>query len=153
MISFRYTDLIAVANDRPDGYLDAVLSKATRNGDFVFMEPADYLDVQKNFPKLLSKEVLDSFGQPHPAQRVPTWDEMISNFANATISWAKSGFKLASKECLEKRKQLCVACEQWDRNKFLGSGGCNACGCSTAKLYMATSTCPIGKWAEDVRKD
>jgi hypothetical protein len=163
MISFLYADLLDVAKERPDGYVDAVLAKASRNGDHVIMDERDYAGIQRSHPKQVSKAFLDSFTEAavataptrelsEKARRLPTWDDMISNLATAAVQWAKSGFKLASADSLGARKRICCgtegkpACDFWDQSKYFGSGGCLKCGCSTAKLYLATSECPIGKW-------
>jgi hypothetical protein len=70
--------------------------------------------------------------------------------AKAAISfnnWAMSGFKLATKDTFELRKEICKSCEFWDNSSFNNTGKCNKCGCSTwAKLRLNTERCPIGKW-------
>lgn len=72
---------------------------------------------------------------------------MAAEIARAAARWAASGFPLASPEALADRLEVCRACELWDAQGFRGTGRCLRCGCSTqAKLRMATSKCPAGKW-------
>lgn len=72
--------------------------------------------------------------------------ELLKHFTNATIRFAKSGFKLVDSETLSARKAICGKCEFWDSASFLGRGKCRKCGCSSAKLRLASEKCPIGKW-------
>ena len=72
--------------------------------------------------------------------------ELLKHFTNATIRFAKSGFKIAGIETLSARKAICDKCEFWDSTAFFGRGKCRKCGCSSAKLRLASEKCPIGKW-------
>jgi hypothetical protein len=71
----------------------------------------------------------------------------IKSLTADAARWASSGLKLSSQQLLEERYSICAACPEWDQSGFFGTGRCQKCGCSTsAKLRMATSTCPLGKW-------
>ena len=72
--------------------------------------------------------------------------ELLKHFTKATIRFAKSGFKIADTETLAIRKAICDKCEFWDSTAFFGRGKCRKCGCSSAKLRLASEKCPIGKW-------
>ena len=72
--------------------------------------------------------------------------ELLKHFTKATIRFAKSGFKIAGIETLSARKAICYKCEFWDSSAFFGRGKCRKCGCSSAKLRLASEKCPIGKW-------
>jgi hypothetical protein len=65
---------------------------------------------------------------------------------SAVFDWAKAGFPMATQEQIDARLALCKACEFWEPNGYLHLGKCKKCGCSGAKLNLATSTCPEGKW-------
>jgi hypothetical protein len=55
------------------------------------------------------------------------------------ITWADSGFSIS--EMKEKRYEICLACPK------LVDGFCGSCGCyMKAKVALATSSCPDGKW-------
>lgn len=72
--------------------------------------------------------------------------ELLKHFTNATIRFAKSGFKIVDTETLAVRKAICYKCEFWDSSAFFGRGKCRKCGCSSAKLHLTSEKCPIGKW-------
>jgi hypothetical protein len=52
---------------------------------------------------------------------------------------------LAPAGVVEARRALCLPCEH---NGHRESGGirCQLCGCTGAKLDLATERCPVGKW-------
>ena len=72
--------------------------------------------------------------------------KMLQNFTSATFRWAKSGFRIADDETLEKRKAICDSCKYWSPTSRMGMGKCLKCGCSSLKLKFKTEKCPIGKW-------
>ena len=73
--------------------------------------------------------------------------QKAKSFGSSLTSWAKSGFTQTPEEDLNKRLEICKACEFWDPEGFKATGKCKKCGCSTwGKLRMATERCPIGKW-------
>lgn len=48
------------------------------------------------------------------------------------------------------RFSSCKSCEHFDSSAFQGGGKCLACGCPIqAKLRLAASACPLGKWPSD----
>lgn len=60
-------------------------------------------------------------------------------------TWAENGFPVVSKEIRRARLQACKGCHLWSRFGNLGFGEClhPACGCTRAKLALATSRCPM----------
>ena len=72
--------------------------------------------------------------------------QMLQNFTKASFKWAKSGFKIADAETLANRKAVCDTCPYWYAKARMGLGKCIKCGCSSAKLKLASEKCPIGKW-------
>lgn len=66
--------------------------------------------------------------------------EMAKSFVSSMGRWAKSGFSVADKEAYEARKEICTACE------FFTGTRCSKCGCFTAKLWLKTEKCLLGKW-------
>lgn len=85
---------------------------------------------------------------PHGVSLPSLPDRVTSaSFAGSMVGWAKGGFQVTAEETLAERLAICAACPEWDQAGFFGTGRCQKCGCSTsAKLRMATSTCPLGKW-------
>jgi hypothetical protein len=79
-------------------------------------------------------------GESQPA--MPTTAQMATNFGKAMVGWAKDGFKLVQPEIYEQRRTICLACEHWWPEARMGTGMCRRCGCSGAKLWLASSVCP-----------
>jgi hypothetical protein len=73
--------------------------------------------------------------------------KLAASLGGSMAQWAAGGFQLATPENLASRLEACRLCEFWDADGFGHTGRCLRCGCSTqAKLRMATSSCPVGKW-------
>lgn len=88
----------------------------------------------------LNEEIKRSTEEPSLATKAAT---LTSSLAH----WAAKGFKVVEPEQFQARLDNCKTCEYWDSEAMFGTGKCRKCGCSTqAKLRLATSTCPIGKW-------
>lgn len=83
----------------------------------------------------------------------PPMTELVSNFSKSIFAWAKAGFKVASEEDFSKRKEICGSCEFWKGDANMGTGKCLKCGCSGAKLWLATSECPINKWGKTIAQE
>lgn len=80
-------------------------------------------------------------------QEYPSAKEMILSASDSINKWINSGLKLASKEEIEKRRQICITCPFWDSMALNATGRCKKCGCSTwAKIKLATESCPEKKW-------
>lgn len=74
---------------------------------------------------------------------------LFKNFGASMIKWgSKDNLKLAGTEELEKRREICTKCDDWNPTAFGGLGKCNICGCSVGKLYIPSSVCPATppKW-------
>jgi hypothetical protein len=76
----------------------------------------------------------------------------IKNFAGSMKNWVSNGMPIATKEVYELRKSICDSCPFWDKDGNMGMGKCKQCGCTSAKLHLATEKCPVGKWGP-VTKD
>jgi hypothetical protein len=79
--------------------------------------------------------------------------QLAARAARALTNWARSGFKTARGEALAARQRICMgdltdgtpACSYWHGTTFL-QGRCKRCGCRSSKLFLASESCPIGKW-------
>lgn len=78
----------------------------------------------------------------------PSLTTMAGNFIGAMGAYAKDGFRNVNKEEHAVRQAICNGCEFWDAKARMGAGKCMKCGCSGAKLWMASSECPIKKWGK-----
>lgn len=72
--------------------------------------------------------------------------QMITNTAQELAKWARAGFPVTTEEEVQKRAQICQACEFWDPYAYGRLGKCKKCQCSGAKHMLKTSRCPIGLW-------
>ena len=139
MVCFRYTILLAAAAARKPGYLEEVLKLGHRRGPDVCMSSDTYRMLRDKY----------AIAAPPPEPPRHTWSDLIKNFATASAEWAAAGCPLAERETLEFRRLKCEgdssspACPHWSPSDYLGTGGCRLCGCSRAKLWMATSQCPM----------
>ena len=76
---------------------------------------------------------------------------MVKGFVGSMGQWIAQGAPVVTPEQFESRAGICLDCPRWDRAAFGGRGRCLECGCSSMKLYLATSSCPVGKWSPQVQ--
>jgi hypothetical protein len=83
-------------------------------------------------------------------QRPPalTLGAKARNLAAALTRWARARFPLADRWQRRRRRAACLACDAWRPTGNLGFGECSdpRCGCTKLKRWLATETCPRGKW-------
>ena len=81
----------------------------------------------------------------YPDITPPTIPEMISNFAQATIDFVKSGGKLCPRAEYLRRLSICIPCH--------GGRRCPYCGCNMPiKAAAAVFECPKGYWDTTIAK-
>jgi hypothetical protein len=68
------------------------------------------------------------------------------SFIAAMSDFAGSGFKRVTAQQLAERKAICAGCKFFDPAGYAGAGKCKKCGCSSYKLDIAASRCPMGYW-------
>jgi hypothetical protein len=123
--------------DRDDpGMLEFAKTLGTVNGTLICFEP-------EAFEKLKAR--MNPPAQLRPA--VPTWPEAIAHAAKEGLTWLKAGAPFSAAHILTERSAICMICDEWDPNAWLGTGGCKRCKCSRAKLLLATTECPLKKWS------
>lgn len=83
-----------------------------------------------------------------PLPQEPSVMDMVGNLTRALVEWGAAGFRVASQAEVEARAAICRVCPLWDGAARKGIGKCNSklCGCTKFKWWLATSTCPEGKW-------
>lgn len=96
--------------------------------------------------EVLSKQ--ETLPPPIPQPDPPTISEMVGNFGGAMLRWAMAGFATVDEVAFRLRLESCRACAFWDESARGGAGKCNhpKCGCTKAKLWLATERCPITRW-------
>ena len=66
------------------------------------------------------------------------------------LAWKSAGCPMTPRAVRRQRIAFCEACKFYKPGGNLGFGECHApgCGCSRAKLWLATSKCPLNppKW-------
>jgi hypothetical protein len=64
-------------------------------------------------------------------------------------TWVRAGAPRVDRDTRKARKAECDVCPYYVAGGNLGLGECQApgCGCTRVKLALATSKCPLGKWA------
>jgi hypothetical protein len=79
---------------------------------------------------------------------------VAKNFLNAMSSWQKAGRPVVSKDTWKLRLSTCRSCEWWQEVAKTQIARCKKCGCSSAKLLLGTSRCPLNppKWTEEKKK-
>ncbi len=140
----------------PDYYADLVKLGEFKDGDFYISKEA-IASYNKNRPVKNNTKTETKRASATSAEYVnpsgPPMTELVTNFSKSIFAWAKAGFKVVSEEDFAKRKEICGSCEFWKGDANMGTGKCLKCGCSGAKLWLATSTCPINKWGQVIAQE
>lgn len=81
---------------------------------------------------------------PKPQPENPSLGTKIGRLRKELTTWIKAGAHLVPKEVRAERWAHCSVCEYYDKKGNLGLGACSfpSCGCTKAKLALATSKCP-----------
>lgn len=74
--------------------------------------------------------------------------EGLKRVVDAMVRWEATGFKTCDTNEYYRRYAICLQCPLWDDTARLGFGKCKhpKCGCTKAKLWLASEACPDGKW-------
>ena len=74
--------------------------------------------------------------------------QVAKNFIKAMQNWQKAGRPVVSKTVWNKRLATCRGCSWWQELAKTKIARCRKCGCSSAKLLLGTSRCPLNppKW-------
>lgn len=127
------------AKERPEGYVEDVLSQGVVVGNFLEIEALKY------------KKLLDKYAPntPMPAAKccnqMPPVATQLKNAANAAGrvvgALVRGEGVLAPQDEVERRKGICGGCQ------FLNGNRCSKCGCFySRKVQLLTEKCPIGLW-------
>ena len=99
-----------------------------------------------------------SLNESHPEQgsRLPkdkpdsknTFLDLTNNLTKALVEWQRAGRPVVTSEQWNKRLTICRGCEHWSEIKKTQIAKCKKCGCSSGKLLLSTSKCPLNppKW-------
>ncbi len=88
-----------------------------------------------------ARESRGTQGQPPPMM------VRAKSLAKSAVGFVKSGMALTDDPKFAERMKVCNGCDKMDKQAFMGTGMCTACGCSLkTKLRMKSEKCPLGKW-------
>lgn len=73
---------------------------------------------------------------------------LAKNLTNSLMAWQKAGRPVVTSEQWNSRLTICRGCEFWQELGNTNIARCKKCGCSSGKLLLATSRCPLNppKW-------
>ena len=74
--------------------------------------------------------------------------KLAKNLSQSLIAWNKAGRPIVSTTQWDYRLSICRGCEFWQEVGKTQIARCKKCGCSSGKLLLATSSCPLNppKW-------
>ena len=106
----------------------------------------------EQIPKSNDKEKLGSkLSKSPPPQSNHTYKDLANNLTTALIEWQRAGRPVVTSEQWNKRLSICRGCEYWSEIMKTKIAKCRKCGCSSGKLLLSTSRCPLNppKWLEE----
>lgn len=122
---FKPTDLERAREKKGNAYADAILSKAQKVEDFYRISIEDLNSILRERARPLSLH-----------------EQAISLFKEIR-KWKRAGYQITPRADLEKRRETCNACPHAKKGIL---PRCKLCGCTRAKLLLATATCPDNRW-------
>lgn len=78
----------------------------------------------------------------------PSFLGLAKNLAKSLVEWQQAGRPVVNAEQWKNRISICRGCEFWQEVGETQVARCKKCGCSSGKLLLATSRCPLNppKW-------
>jgi hypothetical protein len=78
--------------------------------------------------------------------------DLANNLSKALVEWQRAGRPVVSSEQWNKRLSICRGCEFWQEINQTKIARCLKCGCSSGKLLLSTSKCPLNppKWTSEI---
>ena len=120
MISVPLQQVRALADERPAGYLDEVISSGRLVGDTVEIEDETHAALVRKYR--------------------PTLAAMTRSLASSLSLWISSGFPITPQAEYALRESTCRPCIHYTRDAWFHH--CALCGCTSVKLHLATEQCP-----------
>lgn len=91
-----------------------------------------------------------SVAPPATVAPAPTLWTKAKRLRIELIAWRKAGYRLADRPTRAHRTAICNVCQHYAPAGNWGLGECRApgCGCTRAKLWLASAKCPLNppKW-------
>ena len=82
----------------------------------------------------------------------PGFVDLAKNLTKSLIEWQRAGRPVVTSEQWNKRLSICRDCRFWSEIKTTNVARCTKCGCSSGKLLLSTSKCPLNppKWTSEL---
>jgi len=111
-------------------------------------------NIFKRYKKSNNSEKIKKEGNSGTSQRgndidnKPSFVGMAKNLFNSLKEWQSAGRPVVTSEQWDYRVKICRGCEFWHEVGETQIARCKKCGCSSGKLLLATSKCPLNppKW-------
>lgn len=151
-IKVHISDIQKAAKSRPPGYLAEVMAAGTLMDRFLVFPAGVYDALRTKYSPGQGVRIRGVDGQVHATPDAPLPEpsalDLTLNFSRAVARWTAAGFPTVSEEVYRQRAAACATCDFWDPDARLGLGKCKhpRCGCTKAKRWLATETCPDGRW-------
>lgn len=104
--------------------------------------------LQPSPPDAAALAICPEFGAHWHGLQEPTVADLAARGIAALATWAAAGFPIITAADLATRQERCKCCQFWQPQARAGLGRCahGRCGCTKFKPWLATQTCPAGKW-------
>ncbi len=89
--------------------------------------------VHTHKPKTTHEDIAKSLG----------YNALPKNLKKSLIALYKSGKPIVTPHIWESRVSICRGCSYWEEHSSGTIARCTKCGCSSGKLLLQTSKCPL----------
>lgn len=103
----------------------------------------NHFPVPRELNQVIAQQVCDRVPGFCISSEPPTVADMAREFAQASAHWIKQKAPVVSNEVFQERLSTCKACELFGGVRVFGLTACGRCGCTSLKLYMKTTSCPL----------
>ena len=102
--------------------------------------------------KINLKRVDPSDSNTKPQKSRVGFFDLANNLSKALVEWQRAGRPVVTSEQWNRRLSICRGCEYWQEIKQTKVARCLKCGCSSGKLLLSTSKCPLNppKWGSEI---
>lgn len=99
-------------------------------------------------PASIAKETKQQDEVEQPDAEKMGFFGLAKNLTTSLLAWQKAGRPVVNSEQWNERIKICRGCEFWQEVGTTNIARCKKCGCSSGKLLLATSRCPLNppKW-------
>tara|TARA_Y100000588_G_C13811404_1_gene735283 strand:- start:175 stop:513 length:339 start_codon:yes stop_codon:yes gene_type:complete len=94
------------------------------------------------------KHFTDDALTPHDILKKLGFVNLATNLESSLIAWYRAGYPIVTSTDWDYRINICRKCKYWKELSKSKIATCEKCGCSSGKLLLKTSKCPLKppKW-------